>query len=142
VKRKTNRLFQTVLESIHQELGLGGPARARAGARPGREVLEDRLTPANFSPTPGPDGTAGNTLRADVIAANTAIIPSDTTFTLAAGVYHLTLGNGGIQTGDATKGELALAGNRLPPDRRATAAAAAARPARAAECTSAARPSP
>jgi hypothetical protein len=61
--------------------------------RPRLEVLEDRLTPAVFTPTVFSDGTAGGTLREAITNANNDPGTATDTVQLSAGTYMLTIPN-------------------------------------------------
>jgi hypothetical protein len=61
--------------------------------RPRLEVLEDRLTPAVFTPTVFTDGTAGGTLREAIINTNNDTGTATDTIQLSAGTYTLTIPN-------------------------------------------------
>src|SRR5262249_37026927 len=71
------------------------------------ESLEDRTTPATFTPLASAfDGTDGS-LRAAIIAAN-ANADAANTFTLEAGTYRLSIANTAGQENAAAEGDLDL----------------------------------
>ncbi|MFO0930998.1 MAG: hypothetical protein U0736_28870, partial [Gemmataceae bacterium] len=82
-------------------------SRTGSAWRPAVELLEDRLSPAVFSPTPS-DLLVSNSLRDSVISANGN--NQNNLFILSANVHRLTLTNSGGQENAAQKGDLDLTG--------------------------------
>src|SRR5438046_242237 len=80
--------------------------RPTARRRPALEWLEDRTVPTTYNPISfAPDG-AINSLRALLTQANTDANPDSDVINLDAGVYFLTIGNGGTAENANVRGDL------------------------------------